>query len=539
MSAELQENSLAQQVSQLKEEFEEMGMLLEISKLINQTSDVSALTSKFMNYIEKKFNSKDTVVFLKEDIRYYVAYQNNPKMSSHISFENTQEGIWKIIQAGKAFEIVNSNNQNIYNNFFENNELSALNAYAWLPLVNNGDIFGIISLGAKGENENYSQKDLNLFNKIIDYIAPVLNKLRLQSLNEQNLQELQKTIHNISILYNIGQAMNFIDDLKGLLKVILEKALNTLDAEKGSLMLYDYSNNDLAIKVVFGLNDKEHEERINEGLIACTRIRAGEGIAGTVFSQKKAIITNLGSNDPRFKQAIGSNVRSMLCIPLIVKSECIGVINITNKKGGKLFNQHDLDFMEALANQAAIAIDNSQLYELATKDGLTKLYIYRHFHSLLDNEIKRSARYQHPISLLMIDLDDFKSINDTYGHQTGDQILKEVAAVISGTCRKIDMPSRYGGEEFAVILPETPPENACKISERLRIKVEQIRVTTPEGKVISASASFGIAGFPQDAKTQTDLIEFADKALYYSKEKGKNCVSIYNQGNMQKYISEE
>jgi len=216
------------------------------------------------------------------------------------------------------------------------------------------------------------------------------------------------------------------------------------------------------------------EDKINEGLIECTKIKIGEGIAGEAFAHKKAIITDLGSSDPRFFESDLSNVNSLLCLPLIVKDEAIGVINISNKKNKNLFNQDDLDFMGALANQAAIAISNAQLYKLAITDSLTKLYIRRHFEYLLDNELRRSHRYKHQMTLLMMDIDNFKSINDTYGHQIGDEMLKHIAEVILNTLRKIDMPSRYGGEEFAVILPETHKDNAKKIAERLRKKIANI-----------------------------------------------------------------
>ncbi|MBQ2872117.1 GGDEF domain-containing protein, partial [bacterium] len=187
-------------------------------------------------------------------------------------------------------------------------------------------------------------------------------------------------------------------------------------------------------------------------------------------------------------------------------------------------------FMEALANQAAIAIDNAKLYELATKDGLTKLYTHRHFFTLLDTEIKRAARYNHVMSVVMMDIDNFKSINDTYGHAVGDKVLREVASVIAKTVRKIDMPARYGGEEFAVILPETKGEDATIIAHRLRRKVEAINLTLNDGTVVKVTVSVGIAAFPDAAEDELTLMDFADKALYESKHHGKNCVHLYNEG---------
>jgi len=531
MSELYSDNSLVEKINKLQDDFFELNKLFDLGRIVNQASDINNLAERLLKFLDGALNLECATFFICKDKVFETIASRNTPNAVDLQFENAGEGIWRIFAEGLPVHIINSDGKNIYEDFFKKYQLQELNTHVFLPCINQGDIIAIISIGPKKNLQAFTEQDFSFLQKVINYISPIINKFKIQQEKENNLAALQKTLHNISILYNIGQAMNFIDDLKGLLKVILEEAIKTIGAEKGSLMLYDVSTNELAVKVVYGLPDKEIEDKINEGLIECTRIKVGEGIAGNVFLTKSALITNLGNNDPRFAKADNSNVASILCVPLVVKGESIGVINITNKKNGNLFNQHDLDFMEALANQAAIAIDNAQLYELATKDGLTKLYIYRHFHTLLDTELKRSSRYKHKMSLLMMDIDNFKEINDTHGHQNGDLILKEIANVITNTCRKIDMPARYGGEEFALILPETSAENARVISERIRQNIEKIKVVTKENKVIIPTISMGIAEFPSDAKTADDLIGAADKALYLAKRSGKNCVATYNQGD--------
>ena len=301
-------------------------------------------------------------------------------------------------------------------------------------------------------------------------------------------------------------------------------------------MLYDYTLNALQVRIVSGLKDKKLEEAINNGAVQCAKIGIGEGIAGTVFLERKPIITNLGSADPRhIVKEFMTNVKSLLCVPLIAKGEVIGVINITNKKHDKLFNQKDLEFITSLANQAAIAIDNAKLYELATKDGMTKLYIYRHFCTLLENEIRRCERYKRNISLLMLDIDNFKHVNDTYGHLMGDNILRRISNILQQTVRNIDIPARYGGEEFVVILPETNKDDACIIAERIRKSISQIVVVVNDKISISPTVSIGIAQYTTDGKDPKELINAADTALYHSKHNGKNCVSIYEKDGCKKY----
>lgn len=532
MSNLMQDNEYNDKVHKLESGLDELNKLYELFSIINSSSGLSSFCEKFVSYIKKCLSIYNVSVFVQEDSKFRLFASSNSLSPLLFSFENKGEGIWNLIEGNKPFYVQDENNRNIFNDFFDSNRLNELQSTVWLPLQHENQIIGIVSLSKKENNESFTEAEFLFLEKIAKEASSVIYKYNEQKIKEESLNQLQRSLHNISILYNIGQTMNFIDDLKRLLKLILGKAIETIKAEKGSLMLYDEMKEELIVKVVFGLPDKETEEKINDGLLECTTIRIGEGIAGDVLVSKRAIITNLGSDDPKFKHSEVSRVSSILCVPLIANGEAIGVINITNKMDGELFNQDDMDFMVALANQAAIAINNARLYELATKDGLTKLYLYRHFYYLLDHEIKRADRYDHSISLLMMDIDDFKNINDTYGHQVGDQILREIANVISQTCRKIDLPSRYGGEEFSVILPETPKENAVIIAERLRKKIESIQVDAKDNQKVSTTISIGIASYPSDSSDLKGLIEKADEALYFAKKQGKDCTAqFYEDGS--------
>ncbi|EKE04535.1 MAG: diguanylate cyclase with GAF sensor [uncultured bacterium] len=528
MSSLMPENQSSNQISQLQHNFWELNVLFELSSTLNYATDIYSFAESFIDFLKKHLQARHIAFYVLDGDKYHIISYDEVGLPCPTEFENDGGGIWQIIEEGKPLRVSDMTGRCIYSQFFDRFNLHNLNSCYWLPIINEGKISTIISIGPKNSTELYSEQELKTFEKICEYISPAISRVQIQQVKEKNIHYLQKSLHNISILYNLGQAINFIDDLKRLLKIILDKAIQTVSAEKGSLMLYDATYNELVVKVVHGIPDKEIEDKINEGLIECTRIKVGEGIAGEVFHTKKPIITNLGASDPRFKQSANSRVSSILCVPLVVKGEAIGVINITNKLSNGFFNQDDLEFMVSLASHAAIAISNAQLYELATKDGLTKLYIYRHFQYMLDAELKRSDRYKRDLSLLMMDIDSFKPINDTYGHQIGDEILRTIANVISSTCRKIDLPCRYGGEEFAVILPETSAENARKIADRLRRKIEAVSVNVGNDVKITPTISIGISTYPELAKTQESLIGTADKALYFAKSSGKNCVAEFN-----------
>ena len=513
-----------------------LNMMFEVSTIANQTDDVYDLLERIKDYCSKIINSCDITFFLLENQRYKCVVNSDEHLRTSEFVEGNEENLsfWEAVNKAKLTSMKDEHGAHLFKSFLEKNNILSLDP-SHVRVFFNHQVPICFCFIKENKLEPIQDENISNLNKIFDYMEPVIAKYHKRLKRHEEMVQLQKSLHNISILYNISQAVNFIDDLKRLLQVIIQKALITLDAEKGSLMLYDYSINALQVRIVSGLQDKKLEEAINNGAVQCAKIGIGEGIAGTVFLERKPIITNLGSADPRFivKETL-SNTKSLLCVPLIAKGEVIGVINITNKRHDKLFNQKDLEFITSLANQAAIAIDNAKLYELATKDGMTKLYIYRHFYTLLENEIRRCARYKRNMSLIMMDIDNFKKINDTYGHLTGDMILKRLASTLQETVRKIDIPARYGGEEFVVILPETDKKDACVIAERIRKNVSQIKVRINEKETISPTVSIGVAQYTTDGQEAKELINSADTALYYSKHNGKNMVSTFEKDGCKK-----
>ncbi len=518
---------LAEKLYNLQKNVLELHNLFDLNMVANQSSSVEDLLSKIAFLVKSSLNLKNMRFFLCNN---GIFQTKNIVTNSDLEFEfDADNAPFLQEETDELIKVVNQDGSPLYKAFWNLHKLYELQSVYLKVFYNDHRPYCVCSISSKEDDSEFTQEDLKYINQVFSCIDPILKKFIRTKEQETRITELNKTLHNLSILYNISQAVNFIDDLKRLISVILDKAIETVNAEKGSLMLYDPSDNTLQVKVVYGLKDKKHEDDINNGIVECQKMKPESGIAGKVFTEKKSIITNLGGQDPRFNQQFenSNNVSSLICVPLIAKGECIGIINITNKKNGKLFNKKDLEFVEALANQAAIAVDNAQLYELATKDGLTKLYIHRHFYFLLESEIKRVQRYHHVLSIIMMDIDNFKHVNDTYGHLVGDMVLKEIASTIQKTIRHVDIPARYGGEEFTIILPETPVLNSVTIAERLRQKISEIEVKVDEQTIIRPTVSIGIAEFPNAAEDIKELIDWADKALYVSKENGKNCIHYY------------
>lgn len=255
----------------------------------------------------------------------------------------------------------------------------------------------------------------------------------------------------------------------------------------------------------------------------------GEGIAGWVAKHRQPLIVNNAQNDPRFFDGIDKEsnfeTRNILCAPLVSRERTLGVIEMINRTGQDGFSNEDLELVQILVNPAAVAIDNAFLYQraqrLTIQDDLTELYNSRYLNQCLDLELKRALREKTQMSLIFLDLDGFKAVNDTYGHLQGSRALVDIAAIIRRAARQTDIVGRYGGDEFMLILPATGIEGALTTAERIREAIASFVM-----KDIRMTASIGIATYPIHGKSKAALIRKADTAMYAVKDRGKNAILV-------------
>jgi diguanylate cyclase (GGDEF)-like protein len=250
------------------------------------------------------------------------------------------------------------------------------------------------------------------------------------------------------------------------------------------------------------------------------------------------LVKNLES-DPRIKQKNRAHykTRSFVSVPLKIADRVIGVLNLSDKTTGEVFDEEDLKLIQSVATHAAIVMERNEFYnkseelkKLTITDSLTGLLNRRYLLERLKDELARSERHVHPMSLIMLDLDGFKNCNDTLGHLFGDKILKDIAETLLKTIRSMDVIARYGGDEFMVILPETREAGAVDIAERLRTSLYKAVTINPEAAVpgpCALTASIGIACYPEHGDTVELLLDNVDKALYRAKSKGKNRVEVF------------
>jgi diguanylate cyclase (GGDEF)-like protein len=216
-------------------------------------------------------------------------------------------------------------------------------------------------------------------------------------------------------------------------------------------------------------------------------------------------------------------------IPLHAKNRVVGALLVTNRR--KDFSPDDIRVLKILCNQAAVAIENARVYErleqLAATDSLTGLFNRRYFHQALEREVSRLRRRDGSIALILLDIDHFKKLNDTYGHPMGDVVLKKVGEILRTTLRKGDVLARYGGEEFVILLPEASYRGTRDFAERIR-KAIAAALLHPAGGRGKVTVSVGWSIFPEDTENSQKLVELADKALYFAKDTGRNRTAGYH-----------
>ena len=319
--------------------------------------------------------------------------------------------------------------------------------------------------------------------------------------------------------------------LDRLLEKIMGLSITNAGAQKGFLIL----EADEKRMVAAGIDPDRDISRIEKPipLEACREL--SPAIVNYVFQSRESVILSDASAQGPFKNDahVARNAcKSILCMPILNKGSIFGALYMENNLNTDAFTRTRLELLNIIAGQAAISLENARLFEMATTDGLTRLFVHRYFHMLLDQEIERSRRYEHPCSLLMIDIDNFKHFNDTYGHQLGDDVLKKIANTLLENTRASDIAARYGGEEFVVILTVTGPDEAAAAAEKIREAIQNATIRHGS-KTLGITASIGSATFPNHAGDKTELIRRADEALYLSKKTGKNRVSVWTEESIQ------
>lgn len=399
-----------------------------------------------------------------------------------------------------------------------------LNTAVLAPFMFKGQMIGLLSLGSRENQEIFREDDYELLATLTTQIAVAISNARLYKKLDLSRKELDKKISDLTILHQMSKTISSVLDLDKLKELVMDVFLEISHVGKGVLFLLNDDESALISSVLYGFRDDQMQD---------VKFPIDSVFAEKIISEKELMIFSEGCSpkdladyqfsDTMVKEMVSSGL--VLYLPLLATDRLVGLIALGSKLDNQEFSLSELQLLSTLSSQVAVTIENARLYELAIRDGLTKVYIHRYFQQQLDYEIKRSNRYKREVSLIMLDIDNFKSLNDNYGHQLGDHVLKEVSRILKESFRGTDIICRYGGDEFAVIMPEIDITQAKVASERVRetISNHDFGLANAGSKI---TVSMGISTYPDFASTKEDFIRKADQALYKSKREGRNRVSL-------------
>jgi diguanylate cyclase (GGDEF)-like protein len=342
-------------------------------------------------------------------------------------------------------------------------------------------------------------------------------------------RRLRETSKRLQVLADIVATANSVLEPQRVIAVIMSHIQQLIPSEAWSILLVDEKKKELTFEMALGEKGEDFSD---------IRLKIGEGIAGWVAQTGKPVIVNDVASDPRFQgrydEQTQFHTRSILCAPLVSRGSTIGVVEILNRASGSRFTKRDLNLLLTLVEPAAIALENALLFQktekLAITDDLTKLYNSHYLNTSLGKEIDRASQERTALALIFLDLDGFKGVNDQHGHLCGSRTLFEVGSILKQAVREEDIVSRYGGDEFVVVLPNTDSKVALAIARRIRRGLKAHAFLGEFGLAVHLSASFGIACFPEHGSAPHDLIQKADQAMYSVKEGGKDAVAVAGSG---------
>jgi diguanylate cyclase (GGDEF)-like protein len=343
-----------------------------------------------------------------------------------------------------------------------------------------------------------------------------------------NGPDSNKSQQELAIFHDVAKALTSSLNLDSILQTIMEKMAAYFEPDTWSLLMADEEKEELYFAIAVG----DASEALKT-----VRLKMGEGIAGWVAKHGEPLLVPDVYTDPRFAKRIDEMTKwqthSIICLPLKSKQRVLGVIQLINVDM-KHFGDHEILALNSLADYAAIAIDNARaverIQELTITDDCTGLYNARHLYKTLEAEVYRSARFNYEFSVLFLDLDHFKKVNDTHGHLIGSKLLAEIGYSIKSHLRLIDYAFRYGGDEFVVLLPQTGKESALVVARRIRDVFRSALFCREEGLNLNVRASMGVATYPEDAKSAHEIIRQADEMMYMVKNSTRDNISVARHG---------
>lgn len=394
-----------------------------------------------------------------------------------------------------------------------------IRSYLGMPILIQGQVVGFLNLDSS-EVDFFDEQMAERLRVFADQAALAIQNARLY-------QDAQRRVEEMSTLYDIGLTITAGLEMKQVLKNIFEQCRRVLPIDVFLVSLYDEPTQMITPGLLY--HDGEFVEQVPRSAVT------NPGMAGAVIQARRTIY--IGDtlqpeqvNGYNILRVGGQPARSFVGVPMLMLDKVLGVVSMQNFTP-YAYSSEQIRLFETITNQASIAVQNAHLYDqmrqMAITDLVTGLFTRRHFTLLAQAELERSLRYKRALGVLMVDIDWFKRVNDTYGHSVGDQVLGGVAKLCADALRGTDMVGRWGGEEFAILLPEADADGAALIAERVRATVEETGIPLSDGTCIRVTVSLGVAALNPQIQTLGALVDCADQALYQAKQTGRNRVCVH------------
>ncbi len=479
---------------------EKLQLLLRIGGVLSKAARFDDATSQALTHINEHYDAEATVLYLKDPTTGLLA----PVQSAG------EKAVEHASESTLALSTLGGLEARIWP--IELPDARGTSAAMVAPLVVEDTGYGALKVIAR-PGRTFNSSKLALLETIASELATTV---RAAGAYEQTNADLSRATAELAALNTFTKTVSSTFDLNTIARNLLETAKSVTQSDSGYVALR-------AIEA-----DEDISVFLNYDEATMIRLRAkmwlgSSGPHSRALRSGKAVVTN-DVHDEYDSLGERPEVRAMLCVPILVDGRVGGMINLESLNPNT-YSPADVQFIAALAESTAIAVKNARLYatveQTAIRDGLTGLYNHSYFQESLVEELDRAERYAREVSLILLDVDDFKHHNDLYGHPSGDKVLRWLGRALLTNTRRADTVARYGGEEFAIIMSDTTQEQAETAAEKLRCWIEEER---PREWGAPVTVSLGIATFPVDGESAAELIDAADRRMYQAKRTGKNRV---------------
>jgi len=482
-----------------------------LTRAVASETDPNRVLERILAGADEVLEADQGMLATREGPRFHVRFVHNMPETSVGEVVEPDVGI-----SGRVL----TTGQTVFTNDYQHDERATeyfrqagVRAAIYTPIRSHGQVFGILGLNFKQAGRTIGPEEKALVEELAEMAGVALA-------NAQNFQNATRRAERLRSLHEIGQVLAATIQVDELFRKIYEQVSGIMDT--GAFFIALWHPETAMVEMRF-LVDKGREYPPQTYPLSA-------GPASIAIKEKRAIlITEDVDRVPGYLLGDpGDSTRSILVVPMIREGKVLGAISAQSYEP-YAYTEEDQEILSLLAAQAAVALENARLVEttrqLSLTDQLTGLWNYRYLQEQLPREIDRAARYGHPLSVVMMDSDSLKYVNDRYGHDAGNEHLVALARAIQRVIRKTDWAVRYAGDEFFVILPETDQEGALALAERLRQDIMHTPLVA-DGQRVRTTVSMGVATYPLHAKNMEELLLQVDHALYASKRAGRNRVTV-------------